>query len=78
MSEEKLWSAFKMFDRDNSNTITADELMAVLDRDNISSNDPSFWDELVREADTNGDGVIDFAEFVAMMSDRRIQRLVSQ
>jgi Ca2+-binding EF-hand superfamily protein len=78
MSEEKLWSAFKMFDRDNSNTITPDELMAVLDRGSLSTNDPSFWEELVREADTNGDGVIDFAEFVEMMSDRRIKRLVSQ
>lgn len=67
-----------MFDRDNSNTITPDELMAVLDRGSLTTNDPSFWEELVREADTNGDGVIDFAEFVEMMSDRRIKRLVSQ
>jgi len=77
LSEEKLWSAFKMFDRDNSNTITAQELMAVLDRENLATGDTSFWEELVREADTNGDGVIDFSEFCAMMSDRRIQRIVS-
>jgi calcium-dependent protein kinase len=77
LSEEKLWAAFKLFDRDNSNTITALELRSVLDRENIMASDPSFWQELIRQADTNGDGVIVFGEFVDMMSDRRLQRLAS-
>jgi len=30
LKEEKLWSAFKAFDTDNSQTITADELKKIL------------------------------------------------
>ena len=28
---------------------------------------PSFWDNLIKEADKNGDGEIDYDEFIAMM-----------
>jgi len=76
LSEDKLLSAFKVFDRDNSGTITAEELRAVLDRENLMADDP-IWDEIIQDADVNCDGVIDFAEFCLMMSDRRIKRFHS-
>jgi len=32
------------------------------------SKDKSVWIEIIKEVDLNGDGLIDFAEFKAMMS----------
>jgi calcium-dependent protein kinase len=65
LSREKLNRAFKAFDMDGNGTISADELKSVLGRQH--SYDDQVWAELVREADTNGDGVIDLKEFTAMM-----------
>ena len=65
LSREKLDAAFKAFDIDNSGTISADELKAVLGR--YHSYDETFWLDIIREVDTNGDGVIDLREFTEMM-----------
>ena len=65
LSREKLEAAFKAFDLDNSGTISADELKTVLGR--FHSYDDSIWQEIIKEVDTNGDGVIDLREFTEMM-----------
>ena len=65
LSKQRLEIAFKTFDIDNSGAIDADELKAVLGKYN--NFDDSFWHELIRECDLNGDGVIDLAEFTKMM-----------
>ena len=65
LSREKLDSAFKAFDIDGSGTISADELKGILGR--YHNYDDNMWKEIIREVDTNGDGVIDLREFTEMM-----------
>ena len=65
LSRERLEAAFKAFDADNSGTITADELKMMLGK--YRQYDDSFWEEIIKEVDQNGDGVIDLREFTEMM-----------
>ncbi|OMJ85650.1 hypothetical protein SteCoe_13002 [Stentor coeruleus] len=65
LSREKLESAFKAFDVDNSGTISADELKGILGR--YHTYEDHIWQDIIREVDTNGDGVIDIREFTEMM-----------
>ena len=91
MREEKLYQAFKMFDQDGSGKISSQELRAVLGSISIliilgndmykdSSND--VWDNLVKDADKDGDGEvfisinniykIYYNEFIEMMDKIKI------
>ncbi|CAG9320382.1 unnamed protein product [Blepharisma stoltei] len=65
VSRKRLEAAFKAFDLDGSGTITADELKEILGK--YHKHDDQFWRDMIREADLNGDGVIDLQEFVKMM-----------
>jgi calcium-dependent protein kinase len=47
LQEENLWNAFRVFDRDNSGKITADELKQVLSNANVNA-DPEVWDEVIK------------------------------
>uniref|UniRef100_A0A7S0ZIW8 Calmodulin n=1 Tax=Timspurckia oligopyrenoides TaxID=708627 RepID=A0A7S0ZIW8_9RHOD len=71
-------TAFLAFDTDNSGTITADEVLQAL-RD-VANMDIEKAREVVREADKNGDGEIDWDEFYEMMikHDEEIQRAVNR
>ncbi|KAL3450053.1 hypothetical protein BJX65DRAFT_271273 [Aspergillus insuetus] len=64
--EAELREAFAVFDQDKSGTISADELRRVLRSigDDVSDADV---DEMLRMADVNGDGSIDYEEFVRLM-----------
>lgn len=66
ISLEKLEIAFEMFDTDKSGTITVDEIREALG--NGSSNEDNLWSQIVKEADKNGDGVIDLSEFIHLMT----------
>lgn len=55
-SNDKLMQAFKMFDKDGSGTITADEIKEVLGFD--SSIDKKTIEGIIKEVDQNGDGEI--------------------
>lgn len=66
MSFEDLELAFKMFDADGNGSITLDEIRAVLDDGEIY--DEELWKELLKEADKDGDGVVDMKEFISLMS----------
>ncbi|KAI4739537.1 putative calmodulin [Aureobasidium sp. EXF-12298] len=66
-SESELRAAFAVFDRDGSGTISAEELRNVMKSigENLSDSE---IDEMIKEADANGDGNIDYDEFVKIMS----------
>ena len=64
--EEELLEAFKVFDRDGNGQITSHELRHVIA--NLGENmSPEEVEELIREADIDGDGQINYDEFVKMM-----------
>ncbi|KAH6659617.1 hypothetical protein BKA67DRAFT_652842 [Truncatella angustata] len=65
--EKELKEAFKVFDRDNSGTISAEELRRVLSSLGENLTDAEI-DEMLRSADTNGDGNIDYEEFASIMT----------
>ncbi|KAL0934314.1 calmodulin, partial [Colletotrichum truncatum] len=65
-AEEELKNAFKVFDRDGSGTISAEELRHVLTSlgENMTKAE---IDEMIQMADKNGDGSIDYDEFASIM-----------
>jgi calmodulin len=65
-SEEEIMEAFKVFDKDGSGFISAAELKNIMTNLGEKLTDEEV-DEMVREADVNGDGQIDYEEFVKMM-----------
>ena len=65
LSNEKLEAAFNLFDKDNSGSISANEIKEVL---GVGKNiDEKIWNDIVLEVDGNGDGEISFTEFKTMM-----------
>ena len=58
-SEEDLREAFRLFDKDGDGTISADELRHVMINlgEKLTNEEV---DEMLREADMNGDGKIDY------------------
>lgn len=67
--DEELRQAFKVFDADGNGTISKVELKRVMDMLGEKLNDAQI-DEMMKEADTNGDGEIDFGEFKKMMASK--------
>lgn len=66
-SNERLQAAFKMFDKDNSGIISADEIKEVLSFGGTQTIDTAALDQIIKQVDENGDGEISFPEFVQMM-----------
>ncbi|KAJ4849639.1 Mitogen-activated protein kinase cpk1 [Turnera subulata] len=62
--EDRLFAAFSYFDKDGSGYITADELQQACEEFGIED---ARLEEMIREADQDNDGRIDYNEFVAMM-----------
>uniref|UniRef100_A0A7S3NFM7 EF-hand domain-containing protein n=1 Tax=Euplotes harpa TaxID=151035 RepID=A0A7S3NFM7_9SPIT len=68
LKEENLRTAFKMFDKDGSGKISIEEMKQVLGAGvDGQTEDEEEWNELIKEVDINGDGEIDFEEFILMM-----------
>ena len=61
---ERLYEAFCLFDKDNSGKITKDELMKVL---KVDKNQEKEIEKIIKEADKDGDGVINYKEFLELM-----------
>jgi calcium-dependent protein kinase len=64
LKEERLFEAFSMLDIDHNGKITKDELMSVL---KLESNSDKYISELIKLADKNGDGAIDYKELLELM-----------
>ena len=64
LKKEKLFEAFSALDTDKNGKIAKDELMRVL---KLQPQHDKFVTELIKSADQNGDGYIDYKEFVDMM-----------
>ena len=67
-SHEKLHAAFRMFDKDGSGIISADEIRDVLNFGGANSLSLEAVDAIIKQVDENGDGEIQFEEFVVMMT----------
>ena len=67
-SQEKLHAAFRMFDKDGSGIISADEIREVLCFGGSNSLTAEAVDAIIKQVDENGDGEIQFEEFVTMMT----------
>ena len=65
-TESQVMDAFKVFDREGNQGISIDDLQRVMANlgDKLSKEELEF---MIREADADGNGVIDDEEFVAMM-----------
>ena len=69
MREERLGEAFSMLDRDGSGKISKDEIKKALKLGNL---DNATFDKYIIEYDLDGDGEIDYNEFLNMMGKTEI------
>jgi len=68
LQENHLKSAFAYFDQDNSGFISAQELRICLASDDFTLSEDQIA-QLLEGVDTDGDGQIDYAEFINMMKN---------
>lgn len=61
LSEEKMQTCFNMFDKDKSGKISLNELKSMLQGNTVV--DDGVWEDLIKQADQNGDGEIEYEEF---------------
>ena len=69
VSEAELKEAFRVFDRDGNGFISGAELRHVMS--SIGENrTKEEVEEIIQEADVDGDGLIDYEEFVKLVNSR--------
>ncbi|KAF7120798.1 hypothetical protein RHSIM_Rhsim13G0201500 [Rhododendron simsii] len=73
-SEEELKEAFRVFDKDQNGFISAAELRHVMTNLGEKLTDEEV-DEMIREADVDGDGQINYEEFVKVMMAKELLSL---
>jgi calmodulin len=69
-SEEEIREAFKVFDRDGNGFISAAELRHVMTSIGEKLTDEEV-DQMIREADADGDGRINYNEFVDLLQNSK-------
>lgn len=65
LSDENLRIVFKLFDKDNSGSITPQELKAILGISNKYSDE--VWNDIINEIQHNHDNEVTYEEFRNMM-----------
>jgi len=73
---EELREAFALFDKDNDGCITANEVRTVMRGLRLESTDQEISD-MINNVDVDGNGTVDFNEFLAMMSRSNCRRVES-
>lgn len=68
-SEEEMREAFRVFDKDGNGYISAAELRHIMTNLGEKLTDEEV-DEMIREADVNDDGEVNYEEFVRMMTEK--------
>ena len=68
-TEDALIEAFRKFDRDGNGKISSYELKYVMKMKGMELNDQEIQ-TLIQEADTDGDGYIDYQEFARIMMEQ--------
>ncbi|NXQ33071.1 CALMS protein, partial [Alaudala cheleensis] len=68
-SEEEIREAFRVFDKDGNGYISAAELRHVMTNLGEKLTDEEV-DEMIKEADSNEDGQVNYEEFVRMMTEK--------
>lgn len=68
LTMKKLRSAFNLFDEDGSGCISAEELKKAMGSFIGETYSDKIWQKMIQEVDSNGNGEIDFEEFVDMMN----------
>ena len=64
LRNERLFETFCMFDKDNSGQITKDEILKAL---NAEKNQEKEIEKYINAVDKNGDGKVDYKEFLQLM-----------
>ncbi|KAG6483744.1 hypothetical protein ZIOFF_060398 [Zingiber officinale] len=70
-SEEELKEAFRVFDKDQNGFISAAELHHVMKNIGEKLTDDEV-NQMIREADTDGDGQINYQEFIKIMMNKTL------
>ncbi|PKK22058.1 calmodulin, striated muscle [Columba livia] len=68
-SEEEMREAFRVFDKDGNGYISAAELRHIMTNLGEKLTDEEV-DEMIKEADFNDDGQVNYEEFVRMMTEK--------
>lgn len=64
--EQEMLEAFRVFDKDSNGYISSEELRHVMTNLGEKLTDQEVA-EMIREADTNGDGMVDYNEFIKLL-----------
>ena len=70
LNEERLYEAFVNLDKNGSGKISKDEIKTVIMKNNANDN---CVEKIIEKVDKNGDGVIDYNEFLDMMGYNRMK-----
>ena len=65
-TEEEIIQAFRVFDKDGNGTISANELRHIMSTLGEKLSDDEI-EQMIQEADIDGDGYINYEEFVRLM-----------